>query len=153
MRHRGRWGTAAAILLLLLNGRNVRNHFENGHLPLTEVALAKVKKKQGLRYSEMIEIGANAMSGTLGKAEILVDLATLRLIEDDVRPTIHEGLQAAKLIARAEETASKSRLLSAQTVVEALMRIAESELPVSEVQRLWHAVSQDPSLSEIVNKQ
>jgi hypothetical protein len=133
-----------------ITGRNVRMHFQNGHLPLAEAALAKVKKQQAREYAELIESGADSLANLVTGAQSVIGKVSMRLLEGDITPTFHEGLQAAKLIARTEEAAMRSQGISTVAVLHEVMQIVETEVSAPVLERVRDRFFKHPVLSRLL---
>jgi len=83
-----------------LTGRNLRDHFAAGHLPVFEPAVQEHVTRQSRVRGEAVPPSVAKLADTLGFAQTVVTRVSERLIAGDVQPSICDGLAAAEHLLR-----------------------------------------------------
>ncbi len=83
-----------------LTGRNLRDHFAAGHLPVFEPAVQEHVTRQSQVPGEAVAPSVAKLADTLGFAQTVVTRVSERLIAGDVQPSIRDGLAAAEHLLR-----------------------------------------------------
>jgi len=83
-----------------LTGRNLRDHFAAGHLPVFEPAVQEHVARQSQERGEAVAPSVAKVADTLGFAQTVVTRVSERLIAGDVQPTVRDALAATEHLLR-----------------------------------------------------
>jgi hypothetical protein len=129
---------------------SIRNHFQQGHMPVEAAALRRVLDERTRELSEHYEEETSRIVDGYGFAKQVLLRSQEELTTGSLRPTIQDGLAAAKLIAELEAAAGGS--VDAEIWAQAMTRyfeILRDMLPDD----LWEAyaarLTTDPVLRSI----
>lgn len=88
-----------------LTARNIRDHFENGHLPIQEEAVQRLADEQAQERGNLVERAVTPVVSHLALCQAIVGRVSQRIAQSDVEPTIRDGVAAAGVLARFEPPA------------------------------------------------
>jgi hypothetical protein len=129
---------------------SIRNHFKQGHMPVEAAALRQILDERSAALSEHYEEETARIVDGYGFAQQVVRRAQEDLVSGSLRPTIQDGLAAAKLVAEME--AASGGQIEGEIWAEAMTRYFEI-VRACVPDEIWEGIGQalivDPVLKSI----
>ncbi len=83
-----------------LTARNIKDHYTNGHLPITEPAVVEHIERQSKERGEALAPSVEKVADSLGFATTVLTRVNERLTAREIEPSVRDGLAAAEHLAR-----------------------------------------------------
>jgi hypothetical protein len=129
---------------------SIRNHFKQGHMPVEAAALRQILDERSAALSEHYEEETARIVDGYGFASQVLRRAQEELVTGNLRPSVQDGLAAAKLIAEMEAAAGGQ--VDGEIWAEAMTRyfeVVRSVVPDDLWEVIGTALTTDPVLKSI----
>lgn len=129
---------------------SIRNHFQQGHMPVEAAALRQILDERSAELSEHYEEETARIVDGYGFARQVLRRAQEELVTGGLRPSIQDGLAAAKLVAEMEAAAGGQ--IDGEIWAEAMTRyfeVVRSVVPDDLWEVIGSALMTDPVLKSI----
>lgn len=129
---------------------SIRNHFKQGHMPVEAAALRQILDERSAALSEHYEEETARIVDGYGFASQVLRRAQEDLVTGNLRPSVQDGLAAAKLIAEMEAAAGGQ--VDGEIWAEAMTRyfeVVRSVVPDDLWEVIGTALMTDPVLKSI----
>jgi hypothetical protein len=132
-----------------LTARALRNHFVRGHLPVREATAARLAVQQAAERGQVVAAGTDRLVEHASFANSVLGRVSHLLLSGQATPTIRDGLAAAALLARVEQTQpafTEEDFLRASFVI---FDAAKALLPDDLLSEFLHRISAHPATREL----